>query len=75
MDTIRLRALHTKCLTVRQIAKIMGEKPSTVEKTLKTMGYKPRYKAEFEKEQDKLLSEIRKEPAQAGTHASSKGKE
>ena len=64
MDTIRLRALHTKCLSVRQIARIMRVKQTEVEAELKKMGYTPRYD-EFKKEPDKLLGEIKKEPAQA----------
>lgn len=73
MDTIRLRALHTKCLSVRQIARVMRVKQFEVEFELKKMGYTPRYD-ELKKEPDKLLAEIKKEPAQAATCTDS-GKE
>lgn len=70
IDTIRLRALHTKCLSVRQIARAMRLKQSQVEEELKKLGYTPRYD-EFKSEPDKLLAEIKKEPASAATDTDS----
>lgn len=43
IDTLRLRDLHTKCMTVDEIAAEMGITVSEVEYKLKEMGYKPIY--------------------------------
>lgn len=43
IDTLRLRALHTACYTVDEIAEKMGITVSEVEYELKKMGYKPIY--------------------------------
>lgn len=68
-DTIRLRALHTKCLSVCEIAEAMGTVPTIIEMELKKLGYTPIYTKD-KPEPDKLLSEIKKSlyrrpPAQA----------
>ncbi|MCM1328391.1 MAG: hypothetical protein NC253_03035 [Ruminococcus sp.] len=44
IDTLRLRALHTACMTVGEIAKAMKIKPSDAAVELEKMGYKPIYK-------------------------------
>lgn len=46
IDTLRLRVLHTKCMTVAEIAEAMGIEVSEVEWQLKQMGYKPIYEKE-----------------------------
>ncbi len=43
IDTIRLRVLHTACMTVTEIADELNSSPNAVEEALKTMGYKPIY--------------------------------
>lgn len=73
IDTIRLRVLHTQCLTVREIAKAMNTTPEKVEAKLKELGYTPRY-AKYMSEPDKLLAEIKKEPAPSANGTSSRGK-
>lgn len=44
IDTLRLRALHTACMTVDEIAEKMGVTVENVEYELKKMGYTPLYK-------------------------------
>lgn len=73
IDTIRLRVLHTQCLTVGEIAKAMNINPKKVEAKLKELGYTPLYTKD-KPEPDKLLSGIKKEPAQAATCTSSREK-
>ena len=41
IDTIRLRALHTKCLSVCDIADKLGTTPAIVEAELERLGLKP----------------------------------
>lgn len=43
IDTLRLRALHTACYTVDEIAEKMGITFSEAEYELKKIGYKPIY--------------------------------
>lgn len=43
IDTQRLRVLHTKCMTVADIARTMKITASEVEESLNEMGYKPIY--------------------------------
>lgn len=43
IDTNRIRALHTDCRTVAEIARTMKITASEVEESLKGMGYKPIY--------------------------------
>ncbi len=43
IDTIRLRVLHTACMTVTDIAETLNSTPNAVEAALKSMGYVPIY--------------------------------
>ncbi len=43
LDTIRLRVLHTACMTVTEIADKLNSTPNAVEEALKNMGYTPIY--------------------------------
>ena len=43
IDTLRLRVLHTKCMTVYEIAEAMGASPENVADCLNQMGYTPIY--------------------------------
>lgn len=43
IDTIRLRELHTACMTVDEIAEKMGVEVSRVIYELEYLGYKPIY--------------------------------
>ncbi len=43
IDTIRLRALQTACMTVTEIADKLNSTPNAVEEALKNMGYTPLY--------------------------------
>ena len=72
-DTIRLRALHTKCMTVDEIAEAMNTTSAIVEANLKVLGYTPRYTRD-KPEPDKLLAKIRKEPAPSANGTSSREK-
>lgn len=55
IDTLRLRALHTACYTVDEIAEKMGITVSEVEYELKKMGYKPIYEKDVP-EQSEFVS-------------------
>lgn len=48
IDTLRLRALHTACMTVNEIADKMNTAVENVEYELKKMGYTPIYKRDME---------------------------
>lgn len=43
IDSIRLRVLHTACMTVTEIADKLKSTPNAVEEALKNMGYTPIY--------------------------------
>lgn len=43
IDTLRLRVLHTKCMTVSEIAEAMKASPKDVADCLNQMGYTPLY--------------------------------
>lgn len=43
LDTIKLRVLHTACMTVDEIAVELNSTPNAVEEALKDMGYTPIY--------------------------------
>ena len=55
IDTLRLRALHTACYTVDEIAEKMGITVSEVEYELKKIGYKPIYEKDVP-EQSEFVS-------------------
>lgn len=44
IDTLRLRVLHTKCMTVSEIAEAMGASPDDVADRLRELGYAPIFK-------------------------------
>lgn len=44
IDTLRLRVLHTKCMTVSEIAEAMGTSPEEVADKLRELGYAPIFK-------------------------------
>lgn len=44
IDTLRLRVLHTKCMTVSEIAEAMGASPDDVADKLRELGYAPIFK-------------------------------
>ena len=55
IDTLRLRALHTACYTVDEIAEKMGITVSETEYELTKMGYKPIYEKDVP-EQSEFVS-------------------
>ncbi|MDE6596973.1 MAG: hypothetical protein K2K44_13315 [Oscillospiraceae bacterium] len=55
IDTLRLRALHTACYTVDEIAEKMGITVSEVEYELKKMGYKPIYEKDVSEQSEFVL--------------------
>ena len=55
IDTLRIRALHTACYTVDEIAEKMGITVSEAEYELKKMGYKPIYEKDVP-EQSEFVS-------------------
>lgn len=48
IDTLRLRVLHTACMTVDEIADKMNITVENVEYELKKMGYTPIYKRDMQ---------------------------
>lgn len=86
IDTIRLRALHTKCLPVCDIAEKLGTTPTIVEAELERLGLKPHDPTDFMVEPNGIIAEhnkknenesegIKEEPAPAATDTSSERKE
>lgn len=82
IDTIRLRALHTKCLPVCEIADKLGITPTAVEIELERLGLKPHDPTDFMVEPNEIIAEhnkkkenesegIKEEPAPASTDTSS----
>lgn len=64
IDTLRLRALHTKCMTVAEIAETIGVTVSEVEYELREMGYKPIYERDIP-EPCKAVTKIKKRSEKA----------
>lgn len=63
IDTIRLRALHTKCLSVCDIADKLGTTPAIVEAELAKLGIKPNDPTSFKVEPNEIISEHNKKNA------------
>lgn len=63
IDTIRLRALHTKCLPVCDIADKLGTTPTIVESELAKLGLKPNDPTSFTVEPNEIISEHNKKNA------------
>lgn len=57
MDTLRLRALHTKCLSVCEIAEKLGTTPTVVEAELAKLGLRPHDTSRFTAEPNEIIAE------------------
>lgn len=79
IDTIRLRALHTKCLPVCEIADKLGITPTAVENELAKLGLKPHDPISFAIEPNEIIAEHNKknalETVESVTSAESKNSE
>ncbi len=57
MDTLRLRALHTKCLSVCEIAEKLGTTPTVVEAEVAKLGLRPHDTSRFTAEPNEIIAE------------------